>query len=77
MAYRGLLTNPSVRPPTPAIDKIGVSELYDLLGAIISDKETLWINGPYSSFTDPFIINGYNGIKICDDVVKLLLYSKK
>ena len=41
MAYRGLLTNPSVRPPTPAIDKIGVSELYDLLGAIILDKETL------------------------------------
>jgi len=41
MAYRGLLTNPSIRPPTPAIDETSILELHDLLGAINLNKETL------------------------------------
>ena len=34
MAKRGMLESPAVRPPTPAIDALGVAELDDILGAM-------------------------------------------
>ena len=34
MAMRGLLDSPAVRPPSPAIDEIGVEELQDIMNAM-------------------------------------------
>lgn len=36
MAKRGILNSPAVRPPTPAIDDLGVAELDDIMSAMSS-----------------------------------------